>query len=112
VGVLQIATNSSKLTYLRLFGKAISGYFFGYSLIIFSTMLFFLSRERNIDDSSGGLDGNEQIVAVNKKEPKAETTNRIACSLPSSPPDESSIFLSLLRKKSIVENIIRLYPKK
>ena len=62
VGVLQIATNSSKLTYLRLFGKAILGYFFGYSLLIFSAMLFFLSIERNIDDSSGGLDGNEQAI--------------------------------------------------
>ena len=62
VGVLQIATNSSKLTYLRLFDKAIFGYFFGYSLLIFSAMLFFLSRERNIDDSSGGLDGNEQAI--------------------------------------------------
>tara|TARA_B100000749_G_scaffold278198_1_gene268437 strand:- start:624 stop:860 length:237 start_codon:yes stop_codon:yes gene_type:complete len=70
--------------------------------LIFSSTLF----------SWRGFDLNEQIVAVNKKEPKAETTNRIACSLPSSPPDESSIFLSLLRKKSIAENIIRLYPKK
>ena len=62
IGVLQIATNSSKLTHLRLFSKAIPVYFFGYGLLIFSATLFFLSRERNIDDSSGGLDGNEQAI--------------------------------------------------
>jgi len=62
VGVLQIATISSKLTYLSLFGKAVSRYLFGYGLLVSSATLFFLSGERNIDDSSGGLDANEQAV--------------------------------------------------
>lgn len=62
VGVLQIATISSELTNLRFFAKSVYGYFFGFSLLVCSAMLFFLSDERNIDDSSGGLDANEQAI--------------------------------------------------
>tara|TARA_B100001013_G_scaffold342600_1_gene268818 strand:+ start:1134 stop:1562 length:429 start_codon:yes stop_codon:yes gene_type:complete len=91
VGVLQIATNSSKLTYLRLFGKAILGYFFGYSLLIFSAMLFFLSVERNIDDSSGGLDGNEQAILFVVSAFGSFLFTAIICSFRSKPRQENNI---------------------
>ena len=91
VGVLQIATNSSKLTYLRLFGKVISGYFFGYSLLIFSAMLFFLSGERNIDDSSGGLDGNEQAILFVVSAFGSFLFTATICSFRSKPRQENNI---------------------
>ena len=91
VGVLQIATNSSKLTYLRLFGKAILGYFFGYSLLIFSAMLFFLSVERNIDDSSGGLDGNEQAILFVVSAFGSFLFTAIICSFRSKPRQKNNI---------------------
>jgi len=62
--------------------------------------------------SRGTFGLNEQIVAVAKKEQKAETTKIIACSFASSPPDRSSIFLSSLRKKTVADSTKRPYPKK
>ena len=91
LGVLQIATNSSKLTHLRLFGKAIYAYFFGYSLLIFSATLFFLSRERNIDDSSGGLDGNEQAILFVVSAFGSFLFTAIICSFRSKPRQENNI---------------------
>ena len=91
LGVLQIATNSSKLTHLRLFGKSIYAYFFGYSLLIFSAMLFFLSVERNIDDSSGGLDGNEQAILFVVSAFGSFLFTAIICSFRSKPRQENNI---------------------
>tara|TARA_B100001123_G_scaffold443854_1_gene591108 strand:- start:3596 stop:3985 length:390 start_codon:yes stop_codon:yes gene_type:complete len=59
LGTLIIVTSYYKLSGLMIFGRSIS-IMLGISLILVESYWFFASKYRNVSDTAGGLDGNEQ----------------------------------------------------
>ena len=60
MGVLQVASVSSRTKYLRLFGPPLLRKTLGIGLIIIALPLFFLTGDRVLSDHEGGLDANQQ----------------------------------------------------
>ena len=60
MGVLQIASVSSRAKYLRLFGPPLLRKALGIVFIVIAVTLFFLTGDRVLSDHEGGLDANQQ----------------------------------------------------
>ena len=62
IGAIQIAAYIGNLRALLILRQRIASLVFGASILIGSAFWFFLSEERNINDTAGGLDANSQAV--------------------------------------------------
>ena len=62
IGTIQIAAYIGNLRALLILRQRIASLVFGASILIGSAFWFFLSEERNINDTAGGLDANRQAV--------------------------------------------------
>ncbi len=62
IGSIQIAAYFGNLQALLILRQRIASLVFGAAIIIGSIFWFFLSEDRNINDTAGGLDANRQAV--------------------------------------------------
>jgi hypothetical protein len=62
IGSIQIAAYVGNLRALLILRQRIASLVFGASILMGSIFWFFLSEERNINDTAGGLDANSQAV--------------------------------------------------
>ena len=62
IGAIQIAAHIANLRALLILRRRIASLLFGITILIGSVFWFFLSEERNINDTVGGLDANSQAV--------------------------------------------------
>lgn len=62
LGVLQIAASKGNYTGLLFSKSPVAARFFGITIVVIAFVWFFGSKNRNINDYMGGLDGNDQSL--------------------------------------------------
>jgi len=62
IGAIQIAAHIGNLRALLILRRRIASLLFGIGILLGSIFWFFLSENRNINDTAGGLDANSQAV--------------------------------------------------
>ena len=62
IGAIQIAAHIGNLRALLILRRRIASLLFGIGILLGSYFWFFLSENRNINDTAGGLDANSQAV--------------------------------------------------